>query len=102
LPDTLTLLSLIHSELGEDDDRDRVSRQPFAHTLRRIPMRDTTHAEAVVANHDATAAGNIGLSTISLLVNEGESFQKPIEFFLTAVERSSIVRRPEFLDGRER
>jgi hypothetical protein len=75
---------------------------PLLTTFRRILMRDTTHAEAVVANHDATAAGNIGLSTISLLVNEGESFQKPIEFFLTAVERSSIVRRPEFLDGRER
>jgi hypothetical protein len=65
-------------------------------------MRDTTYAETVVANHDTTAAGDIDLSTISPLVNEGESFQKPIEFFLTAVERSSIVRRPEFLDGRER
>jgi hypothetical protein len=32
-------------------------------------------------------------------VNEGESFQKPIEFFLTTVERSSIVRRPEFSTG---
>jgi hypothetical protein len=64
-------------------------------------MRDTTLAEAVVANHDAIAAGDIGLSTISPLVSEGESFQKPIEFFLTTVERSSIVRRPEFLDGRE-
>jgi hypothetical protein len=101
LTNTLTLFCFVHRQASKKDNGDRIVRQSFGHTRRRLVSLHGTGCECVIPHNPVLSGRHIGARRTILMILQRESPKIVIQRRRAAV-KSRAVMLPLKRDGRRK